>query len=360
MPDWSKSMQQTFEYYIVDPKTWKDKARLDTIISCKITWESDVDTLGSATIEATEVLDECYVRVYLITIQNGIRERHPLGTFMVQTPSTEFDGKVCTVAMDAYTPLIELKEKLPPYGYAVDKEMNIMSIAYKLVKENVRAPVAQAISDAVLDEHFVSEVEDTWVTFITDLIAKADYSLALDEMGRVIFTPYQDIASLQPVYTFNDDNSSILQASISTNHDLYGLPNVCEVIYSSSSRKYFAKAVNDDPNSLISTVNRGREIVYRETSPSIYGTPNQTYMDEYAERLLRSLSSVENTVTYTHAYCGVRLGDCIRLNYKRAGLSNIKGKIITQTIKCEPGCPVTEKAVFTKNLWDKISIQSEG
>lgn len=28
MPDWKKSMQQTFEYYIVDPGTWKDKNRL--------------------------------------------------------------------------------------------------------------------------------------------------------------------------------------------------------------------------------------------------------------------------------------------------------------------------------------------
>ena len=25
MPDWTKSMQQTFEYYVVDPNTWKDK-----------------------------------------------------------------------------------------------------------------------------------------------------------------------------------------------------------------------------------------------------------------------------------------------------------------------------------------------
>ena len=28
MPDWKKSMQQTFEYYIVDPGTWKDKDQI--------------------------------------------------------------------------------------------------------------------------------------------------------------------------------------------------------------------------------------------------------------------------------------------------------------------------------------------
>ena len=26
MPDWTKTMQQTFEYYVVDPGTWKDIA----------------------------------------------------------------------------------------------------------------------------------------------------------------------------------------------------------------------------------------------------------------------------------------------------------------------------------------------
>ena len=31
--------------------------------------------------------------------------------------------------------------------------------------------------------------------------------------------------------------------------------------------------------------------------------------------------------------------------------SNIKAKVISQSIECVPGCPVTEKAVFTTKLW---------
>ena len=107
----------------------------------------------------------------------------------------------------------------------------------------------------------------------------------------------------------------------------------------------------DDENSPTSTVKRGREIVYRETSPSFAGSPSQAQVDEYAEKLLKSLSSVEYTVSYTHAYCPVRVGDCVRLNYSRAGLENVKAKVISQSITCESGCPVSEKAVFTTNLW---------
>ena len=351
MPEWSKSMQQTFEYYTVDPGTWKDVRKLDTIKSCSISWDSGTDTLGSATIDATDTLGECYIRVYLVTIQNGLKERHPLGTFLIQTPSSSFDGKVRTVSMDAYTPLIELKEKCPPLGYSVLKNTNVMDTAYQLTSENLRAPVIQTKNQIILHYDFVSETDDTWVTFISDLLLNANYSFSLDEMGRVLFAPDQDTASLQPVKTFDDSNSSILYPEISMDHDLYGLPNVVEVIYSNGSESYYATAVNDDENSPISTVNRGRVIKYRETKPSFSGEPTQEQVDEYAKQLLRSLSSIEYTVSYTHGYCGVRLGDCVRLNYKRAGITNVKARIISQSIKCEPGCPVTEKAVFTTKLW---------
>ena len=351
MPDWSKSMQQTFEYCIVDPGTWKDIKKLDTVKSCSITWDSDTDTLGSATIDATETLSECYIRVYLVTIQNGLRERHPLGTFMVQTPSSTFDGKIRTVSMDAYTPLIELKEKQPPLGYSILKDANIMDMAYQLTAENLRAPVVRTKNADKLYYDFISETDDTWITFISDFIANAKYSFGLDELGRVLFVPAQDTASLQPLMTFDDSNSSILYPEISMDHDLYKLPNVVEVVYSNGSKHHYARAVNNDANSPISTINRGREIVYRETDPSFAGEPTDDQIDAYAQQLLRKMSSIEYTVSYSHGYCGVRLGDCVRLNYKRAGITNVKAKIINQSIRCEPGCPVTEKAVFTTKLW---------
>lgn len=350
MPDWTKSMQQKFEYYTVDPGTWKDVSMINNVKSCTISRDADADTLGSATIDTTESIGECYIRVYLVTIQNGVTEKHPLGTFLVQTPSSNFNGKVREVSMDAYTPLIELKENQPPLGYSLLKNENIMSSAYQIVRDNVRAPVVEAKCTETLFNDFVSDPSEKWVSFVTDLIANAKYVLDLDEMGRVLFSPKQETTSLQPIWTYNDDNSSILYPDVSMNHDLYGIPNVVEVIYSSGGDSYYARVVNNDPNSPISTVNRGREIIHRVTDPDL-GNPTANMINEYAERLLRELSTLEYTITYTHGYCPVRLGDCVRLNYTRAGLSGIKAKVISQSIKCEPGCPVTEKAVFTDKLW---------
>ena len=351
MADWMSSMQQTFEYYIVDPGTWRDKQLIDNVISCSIERDSDAETLGSATIDISESVGECYIRVYLITIQNGVKEKHPLGTFLVQTPSSSFDGKIRDVSMDAYTPLLELKECPPPIGYYVAKKENVMDMAYRLVREHARAPVVETECPTKLFYDFVANTDDTWLSFISDMMANAKYKFALDEMGRILFSPDQDTASLQPVWTYNDDNSSILYPDMTMDHDLYAVPNVVEVVYSNGNDHYNARVVNDDPNSPISTINRGREIIYRETNPSIIGDPTESQIQEYAEKLLRELSTLEYTISYTHGYCPVRLGDCVRLNYSRAGLNNVKAKVISQTIKCESGCPVTEKAVFTTKLW---------
>lgn len=351
MADWLSSMQQTFEYYEVDPGTWKDVKLLNNVKSCTITRDSEIETLGSAAFEITESVGECYVRVYLITIQNGVREKHPLGTFLVQTPSSTFNGKFREVSMDAYTPLLELKENQPPLGYSVMKDENIMDIACLLTQEHARSPVIKTSSTSKLFYDFVADPDDSWMAYLSDLISNANYTYGLDELGRIIFSPKQDTASLQPVWTYDDGNSSILYPDFTINHDLYGIPNVVEVIYSNGGDYYYAKVVNEDENSPISTVNRGREIIHRVTNPDVIGFPTRKQINEYAEQLLRNLSSLEYTISYTHGYCPVRLGDCVRLNYSKAGLTNVKAKVISQSIKCIPGCPVVEKAVFTNKLW---------
>lgn len=351
MADWLATMQQTYEYYIVDPGTWKDMKRLDTVIKSSINRDATAETLGSATIDITGTLEECYIRIYLITIQNGIREKHPLGTFLVQTPSYKFDGKVQTVSLDAYTPLLELKETPPPLGYSLLEGDNIMERAYMIIREKARAPVIRSNKDDTLNSDFVANTDDTWITFLTDLIANAKYSFGLDEMGRILFNPIQDTASLQPVWTFDDTNSSILYPSIDVSHDLYGIPNVVEAIYSSGKINYSARIVNNDPASPTSTINRGREIVHRVNNPSLPGIPSQRVIELYAKQVLREMSTIEFTISYTHGYCPVRLGDCVRLDYKQAGLYGVKAKVIRQTIDCVSGCPVTEKAVFTNRLW---------
>lgn len=351
MPDWTKSMIRTYEYYIVDPGTWKDSEKLDTVTASTIDRDADDETLGSASIDMTGDISECYIRIYLVTIQNGVRERFPLGTCLVQTPSFKFDGKITERSLDAYTPLLELKENQPDYGYTLMKNTNIMQIAGTLAGEHARAPVVTTSHEKTLFADFTAETNDTWLSFLSDLIRNANYEFSINPLGQILFAPIQSLSSMRHIWEYTDDNSSILYPDVTYEQDLYSIPNVVEVIYSSNNRVYIGRAENTDPDSIVSKVNRGREIIYRETSPSFTGIPSKAEVQEYAEKLLDTKSSVECSITYKHGYCPVTINDCVLLNYRRAGLKNIRARVIRQSINCTPDCPVEETATFMKNLW---------
>ena len=355
--DWTQSMKQTFEYYVVDPYTWEDKVLLDSVLSSSIDRDVDKDTLCTANITVTEELDECYIRIYLIVIQNNERNKFALGTFLVQTPSFSFNGKHGSYSINAYSSLLELKDTMPPLGYAVSKNTNIMNLVYNLCIENSRAPVVPAICNTLLYNDFVANKDDTWLTFLIDFMSYAKYKFELDEIGRILFDPIQADSMLQPVWDFTDDNSSLLYPNISIERDLYGVPNVVEVIYSitngvKNEYPYVARVVNDSIDSPISTVNRGREVVHRVTNPNFSGKMTEQQIDAYAKELLKKLSTLEFTASYTHGYCPVRIGDCVYLNYRKAGLNNIKAVVKTQKIECKTGCKVFETATYTKSLWE--------
>ncbi len=351
MPDWTKSMQQTFEYYLVNPDTWRDTKKIMFVKNSTIDRDFESETLGSMSINIDENIGEAYVRVYLVTIQNGVTEKHPLGTFLVQTPSMTFDGKTKGYSADAYTPLLELKEKYPKIGYFKEKGCNIMDEAFTLTRENMRAPVVRPSSNDTLEYDFVADPDENLFDFLTEFIANAKYIFELDPMGYVYFVPKQEAAALQPVWTYDDSNSSILYPDLDINQDLYGIPNVVEVICSNGKEVIHYVAKNNDSNSPVSIGNRGREIVYRDTNPSIVGVASDETVKEYAELLLRELSTIERRITYTHGYCPVSIGDCVRLNYERAGLVNVKARVVSQSISCVPGCPVSETAVYTSKLY---------
>ena len=442
MPDWTKPMQQTYEFYVVDPNTWKDTTSYNNVVSCSINRDLTVDTLGSATIDITEPIDECYMRVYLITIQNGVRERHPLGTFLVQAPSINFNGKRASMTADGYTPLIELKENQPEIGFYISKYTNAMERVTALTKENARAPVVTGkypkswtfngvgeyiptnengpakdwIAEGTESSHigdvfvnyydkeekvyrgwiwnynettgnyewkslaleydkekmrltsdFIADPEDSWFSYLSDLLKSIDKRFDLDEIGRICFASTKDQDLTQPIWTFNDDNSSILNPDVDLNCDLFGIPNVVEVIYSNNSVEggIYARCVaeNHDPNSPLSIERRGRKIKHRVTDPGFVGVPTQQDAErqtkDYAKQLLKELSTVERTITYTHGYCPVRLNDCVRLNYTRAGFNNIKARVISQDIKCTTGCTVSEKAVYNTKLINENYITKE-
>ena len=105
--DWTRSMKQEFEYYMVDNNTWEDLAKIDVITKCTIDWDYTSDTIGSAKVTCTENFGEWYIRAYMVVTQDDVSYRRAMGTFLILTPEDNYDGKISSWDLDAYSPLID-------------------------------------------------------------------------------------------------------------------------------------------------------------------------------------------------------------------------------------------------------------
>ena len=362
MPIWSQSMQRSFEYYKVDPVSWGDIELIPRVINCTITRDLNNETLGSASIDADDDINDTYVRPYLITLQNGVRERFPLGTFLCASDSRSWDGRKDSRSFDCYTPLIELKEKPMPIGYTIMKDQNLLTRAVGITRDSTRAPVADAKDDRVemtLTGNFIAESSETRLNFVKDLLATGNYSLGLDERGGVLFLPYQELASLQAKFIYRDDNMSLIYPDISISGDLFDIPNVLEIIYSvpDSGKTIYVTVRNEDPNSILSIPSRGREIVKRDSNPDVVENTTETDLRLYALNAMKKLSTVQCEIKYKHGFTNeVQLGDCVRFEYKAANLNGVNAKVTRQVIHCNAECSVEETAVFPKNLSGVLNV----
>lgn len=332
---------------MVDPGTWHDACMLGGVSSMSMSWDLDDDMLGDATIECAEQLGEVYVRAYAVVTQNGETARECLGTFLAQSSESSFDGKVASHAVDCYTPLKELGESSPEIGYTTPGNDFVEERAMKVARQHMRAPVTASINGGMLCGDFTSNLDDTWLTFARDLLAMASKRLMVGPRGDVYAQPVGDAASMRPVCTFDDGNSSILMPDVTLEHDVWGIPNVVEVVYGNQ----VARAVNDDADSPISTVSRGREVVARITSPDLSDRPSDEEALAYAVAELRNRSVLTHTVTFRHGYVpGVWLGDCVRLEYTRAGIY-ANAVIRSRSIDCSTELTVEEVATYTERMW---------
>lgn len=344
MTDFTRGMRRSYEFWEVSRDTWLDVRRIDCITGGTIVRDLDKDTLGNASFEATGRIGECYVRTYLVAEQDGVTERHCLGTHLLQSSRMTHDGVTGSYPADGYTPLKELAESMPPIGYFVPSGSDAAQAAAEIVAAHCPAPVVTPAASFELSQAFCAEQSDTWLSFVAALIARAGLRMAIDPFGRVSFEPERDASSMRPTSTFDDGSASILRDKMTDETDLNDVPNVVEAVYSSDAGCMTARAVNDDPARASSTVSRGREVVKRITDPDVPDNPTQEQLERFVESKLLELSSVERTVTFSHGFDGeTSVGSCVRLDCAR---SDVRGNFVvrSQEITLDSECAVKASA----------------
>lgn len=350
--DWTRSLAISWRYALVDPDTWLDTGELPYVRSCKVDWDAETDVLLSGSLEVDgDLSSECYVRVWCDASQDGTAERHAVATLLCQTAKGSTEGTVLTRSVDAYSPLLELADDMPPVGWSVSGSADE---AIALVCSHMRAPVVPYESGVTLAAPVVCSEDESWLDMLWAVCEEAGLSFALDGMGRLVLSRKAEPWALLPVTTLSDtDERGVMFAKRSGETDIFGIPNHFEAIRSETGSWVKGEAWNDDPASEVSTLRRGRTKTKRESNPD--GLPagaSQAAADAYARTRLREESVITRTYELRVGYMPLRLGDAVRLDDSKLGVDEVV-TVGAMGLECTVEAALSITATSTEELWSE-------
>ena len=349
--DWTRALQVTWRYCLVDPETWFDLEPLGSVVSCSISWDASTETLVSGSLEVDEDFPEgeCYVRVWCDATQDHKTERFPVATLLCQASKDSSEGTKHTFSVEAHSPLMELQDDQPPVGWSISGSVDD---AIRTICANMRAPLTEYESDATLPNPIVAGEDDTWLTMLWAVLDSAERPMLAAGMAWANVMPKSAPWALAPVMTLSDtDERGVLWADMSRETSLFGIPNKVEVIWSSGAAHYSAIATNTDPSSPTSIPTRGRVVSTRETNPDgLVGNPSQSAVNAYATRRLRELSVVTRTYALKVGYMPMWIGMAVQLELSKLGANEV-ASIDSIDMQCDVEAGMSLSLTSTRELW---------
>lgn len=308
--DWSSGFSSRYYVSVIDRTTWRDLNRIE-ITGGTIRRESD-DLRESADIDCVNYSSETeqIIRVWLDAKQNGDSSHIPLFTGIATSPGKSINGHLVTNTLECYSVLKIAQDMLLPRGWYAPKGIN----GGDLIKDLLSViPVKISISENSpgLNSAIIAEDGENRLSMTDKILDIMNWRLTLDGYGNIYIHPYSN----SPVALFDSLNNDVLELSVNINRDWYSCPNVYRTVLDDS----YAVARDDDPNSPLSTVNRGREVWVEESSAALL--ENET-LAEYAERMLKLAQRVSTTISYDRRFDpNTYVSDVVRLNYPAQKIS---------------------------------------
>lgn len=208
-------------------------------------------------------------RIYERSVHHEKWAEFPLGVFLPSTPTRHFEyGAVYEV--EAYDLCVILKEDCIIDRLCFSKGTRYLSAVNQVLSGAGITGVVYEDSAVSLPTDREFEPGTSTLEIVNTLLTEAGYrTLTVDADGIFRVTLYTEPTVDKAGYEYRSDELSVIGRSMDTELDLYSVPNVFVGIVSNpdyslgaSNYQYFrAQVTNDDPESPLSTVARGRRIV---------------------------------------------------------------------------------------------------
>lgn len=334
--DWSKGYTSTYYASVVDPITWRDTDRID-IINGSINRSVSDALMQSCSLQVKSGQEtiEKWVRVWRDVEQNGEYSHDAVFTGLATTPRNEIEGLLRSDALECYSVLKPADDVHLLRGYYVSAGLNGAEVIRSLL-DVTPAPVSidRTNIPPTITSTLVAEDGETHLSMIEKILTIIDWRLRINGNGEILICPQAEDTS----GAFDPNEVDVLEPSIKMEADWFSIPNV----FCAINDDVTAIARDDDPNSKLSTISRGREVWMTETSPSL--ADNET-IEQYARRRLKSEQIIEKKASYNRRYVPDLLpGDLLLLHYPEQGLDGIY-MITSQSIELSHSGTTNEEAV---------------
>lgn len=335
---WSDGFTAKYYAAILDPVSWRETSRLE--ITGGSIERSTADLLESADLDATELPGngEAWVRIWLDADQRGVTHV-PLFTGLTSAPSRDIDGHRESYKIECYSVLKPVDDILTERGYYIPADVTAPQAAARLLRTGIAPVEVEPVTNPPrLTEAVIAEDGETNLTLARKVLEAVNWRIRTDGYGTI----YVEQNTTNSSAMFDANSNDVVELQVTDEYDWYSCPNVLRAI----SGDLTAIARDDDPESPLSTVSRGREIWAEETSVNL-GTSES--LAEYARRKLKVLQSPARTVSYKRRFDpDVRVGDVVMINYPEVGINDFF-RVTSQSLELTYGCRTSEEAVLEQD-----------
>ena len=312
MMDWNKGFSARYYLGLVDSVTWLDGGTAQ-LTGGTITKNYTSDLVESATIDLRERLTlgaETWIRVWLDARQNGDSAHVPVFTGLLSTPKRNLEGNVVSYSGECYSVLKPAADVLLDRGWYAEKGRNGAELVRELLSVGP-APVEIQNESPTLTEYIVAEDNETNLSMAWKILETIGWRLRINGYGQIQILPTSTDISASFDYLSNDS----LELNVTDTQDWFDCPNIFRAVIGN----FTATVTDDDPDSILSTATRGREVWMQETNPSL---GDGETIEDYAKRRLIEEQSPSRTLSYDRRFSpNVEIGDLIYLSYPGHGIN---------------------------------------
>ena len=315
--DYSRGYRSAFYAVLIDPASWQETERVELMSGSVSNTATGLRQSARLKVRDFDRTREHWLRVYMDARQEQDIDHVPLFTGIVSAPREDVEGPIATNDLACYSVLEPLDQPLLIGTYMAKGAS--AGRAIKSLLQATPAPLDIPEETPRLEDYIVAEDNETSLTLLEKVLDAINWQMYLAGDGTITIRPKPDTLSA----AFSAKGADVLESTFSKSRDWFKAPNVYRV----SSGDNFEEAVDNDPESPLSVVSRGREVTATERDVTLGSNEG---LAEYAKRKLSEAQQIAETADYTRRFIPtVHVGDLVRINYDR-----LQGtyQVLSQTI----------------------------